>query len=560
MKKFLIIYISSALTGIVLHAQTNQHIKNLATLAKVWGFLKYYHPAAAKGNPDWDKELMKMIPMVKSSPSKKAFGKLMIDWYNSLPEARLSDKITQPNRSDSIEKIFDEAYISRYEVPRSLISQLIRLYLYHLPDTSRYITNRSGQYTLDYTKHTEEPFAGSVLPDEKHRLLALFRYWNIIEYFYPHKKSNVPHWDKVLFESIPEFIAASDSTKYRETFLELTTRLKDSHSFFSHPVWDRLKRFVYAPFRVIYADGRYFISESSYDSLMKSMDLMPGDEIVGVNGKTIAEKVSEVKPYTTGTNEMSFYRNICQQLFHGDTSRSIQIAINRNGVVLYRNITLFAGNDYSKYRRVIRPLWENIGNGIWHVRFCEIRRIDTLKKLFADIQQAKTVIWDMRGYPNFYISQAAKKGLFTQNPLCHISSNSILEFPGAFAVNKLPVLEPYARDTLQLPVYRGRMIVLVDENTLSLSESCAYELSFRDNTIVMGRQTAGTTGNITSVQYPGGISATFTAVGMKALKGRFSQGEGVKIDKEIKLNAATLLKYPDYILEMAYQEAQKESW
>jgi hypothetical protein len=228
--------------------------------------------------------------------------------------------------------------------------------------------------------------------------------------------------------------------------------------------------------------------------------------------------------------------------------------------VLNKSIILFAGNDYSKYHRITHPLWENMGNGIWHVRFCEIRKMDTLKKLFADIQQAKTVIWDMRGYPDFFISQAAKKGLFAQNPLCHISSNSILEFPGTFTVHTWPVLDANARDTLHLPVYRGRMIVLVDEYTQSLSESCAYELSFRDNTIVMGRQTAGTTGNVTGVEYPGGIEATFTAVGMKALNGRFSEGEGVKIDKKIKLNAANLLEYPDYILEMAYEEAQKELW
>src|SRR5678815_5215483 len=61
MKKFLSVFIIAVLTNITLHAQTNQQIKNLATLARVWGFLKYYHPDAAKGNPDWDKELVRMI-------------------------------------------------------------------------------------------------------------------------------------------------------------------------------------------------------------------------------------------------------------------------------------------------------------------------------------------------------------------------------------------------------------------------------------------------------------------------------------------------------------------
>jgi hypothetical protein len=559
MKKFFSVFIFAFLTSITLHTQTVLQINNLAALAKVWGFLKYYHPDAAKGNPDWDKELVRMIPLAKSEATEDAFNKLITDWFHSLPKAKLSATITQL-KSDSIERIFDENDIAHFGVPKPLADELTLLYLYHKPASSKYITNRVEGHTLDYIKHKEEPFATPALPDEEHRLLALFRYWNIINYFYPHKKSNAPNWDEVLTEFIPRLIAAKDSTKYRETFLVLTTRLKDSHSFFSHPVWERLKRYVYAPFRVIYIDGRYYISGSRYDSLMKAMDLKAGDEIVGVNGKTIAERVNELRPYTTGTNELSFYRNICQQLFQADTNRSIQIDINRDGKVLNKTAILFSGSENTMHRRITRPLWENMGNGIWHVRFCEIRKMDTLKKLFSDIQQAKTVIWDMRAYPDFLISQAAKKGLFEQNPICHITSNSILEFPGSFLVHTWPVLDPNANDALQLPVYKGRMIVLVDEYTQSLSESCAYELSFRKNTIVMGRQTAGTTGNVTGVKYPGGIEATFTAVGTKALNGRFSEGNGVKIDKEIKLNRANLIEYRDYFLEMAYQEAQKELW
>lgn len=41
-------------TTINAQAQTNIHVSQLATLGKVWGFLKYYHPAIAKGKTDWD--------------------------------------------------------------------------------------------------------------------------------------------------------------------------------------------------------------------------------------------------------------------------------------------------------------------------------------------------------------------------------------------------------------------------------------------------------------------------------------------------------------------------
>jgi len=559
MKNFFYIFVIAILSTPTIHAQTAQQIKNLATFGKVWGFLKYYHPEAAKGNPDWDQELISKIPVVKAATSKTAFDKLMIDWYHSLPNAKLADHVTQLKECDTIEKVFDETNIPKLDIPKSLINELTRLYLYHLPGSSRYITDHVGPYTLDYTKHTEDPFDEPALPGEEHRLLALFRYWNIIEYFYPHKKLNAPGWEKLLPEFIPRFIAARDSTTYRETFFALTTKLKDSHSFFNTPVWDRLHYYMNAPFKVIYIDGKYYIGESRYDSLMKAMDLKMGDEIVGINSKPIAERINELKPYTTGTNELSFYRNIGQRLFNTDTTRLFQITISRKGKLFTRTLSLIARNEFSKFRRDPLPLWQNFGKGIWLVRFCDIRKIDTLKKLFNDLQQATTVIWDMRSYPDFAVSQAAKKGLFEDNPLCQWTSNSIVEYPGTFRKHAWPILDD-SKNILNLPVYKGRMIVLVNEFTQSLSESCAFELSFRKNTIVMGRQTAGTTGNVVAVDFPGGIDAWFTAVVVKGMNDRFTEGGGVKIDKEIKLKPNHLVESPDYILERAYQEAQKELW
>jgi len=83
-------------------------------------------------------------------------------------------------------------------------------------------------------------------------------------------------------------------------------------------------------------------------------------------------------------------------------------------------------------------------------------------------------------------------------------------------------------DDFKLPLYKGKMIVLVNDQTQSLAESVAYELSQRPNTIIMGRQTAGTTGNILFVDYPGGIEASFTGVRSEGLNGSFSEGQRCK--------------------------------
>ena len=44
--------------------------EKLASLCKVWGFLKYYHPNVAKGNFNWDEQLLNTLPKIINLPSR----------------------------------------------------------------------------------------------------------------------------------------------------------------------------------------------------------------------------------------------------------------------------------------------------------------------------------------------------------------------------------------------------------------------------------------------------------------------------------------------------------
>jgi hypothetical protein len=53
----------------------------------------------------------------------------------------------------------------------------------------------------------EQPYSNS-FPNENLRLLALYRCWNIIHYFFPYKYLTDKNWDEVLREYIPKFMNA----------------------------------------------------------------------------------------------------------------------------------------------------------------------------------------------------------------------------------------------------------------------------------------------------------------------------------------------------------------
>ena len=61
--------------------------------------------------------------------------------------------------------------------------------------------------------------------------MGLFRFWNVIQYYFPYKYLIESDWNIILREFIPLFIDASDDKlAYKLLVLKHATRIDDSHS------------------------------------------------------------------------------------------------------------------------------------------------------------------------------------------------------------------------------------------------------------------------------------------------------------------------------------------
>lgn len=81
---------------------------------------------------------------------------------------------------------------------------------------------RTGElYYIGNTKEenpefkNENPYESMHYPDAGFSLLALFRYWNTIQYYFPYRNLIDRNWNDVLLEFIPEFLNAPDEIHYR---------------------------------------------------------------------------------------------------------------------------------------------------------------------------------------------------------------------------------------------------------------------------------------------------------------------------------------------------------
>jgi hypothetical protein len=62
--------------------------QKLAATAKIWGFLKYYHPNVADGSQNWDDQLFQILPKVEEAQSEEAFSLVIENWITSLGEIK----------------------------------------------------------------------------------------------------------------------------------------------------------------------------------------------------------------------------------------------------------------------------------------------------------------------------------------------------------------------------------------------------------------------------------------------------------------------------------------
>ena len=173
----------------------------------------------------------------------------------------------------------------------------------------------------------------SSFPNTSCRLLALFRYWNIVQYFFPYKYLTEKNWDEVLKIYIPSFILSKTELDYQLSVLQLTSEINDTHAAHLQGAMkvDSLRGGMQAPFRVQFIENKLVVTYY-YDSELKGKaGLEVGDFITHVNGKKIEYIVDSIKSYYPASNEEVRKMNLANDLVRSN-SNTIHIDYNSSGI------------------------------------------------------------------------------------------------------------------------------------------------------------------------------------------------------------------------------------
>ncbi len=521
--------------------------ENLYVLAKVWGFLKYHHPDVARGKDNFDNELFKIIQPVTNAPNTEKRNELLLNWINSLGnemDYRLSKElpVKDVHITPNLAWINDKHIFSD-----DLISKLNSIYAHRNRSDNAYIKLMPG--VLNPNFDGEEKYTAMAGDDDGLRMLGLFRYWNIIEYFYPSKYLIKENWDYVLKEFIPQFAADRTSLHYKLHCLKLINRIHDTHASISGD--KEVGGYFgtnYSGVKTRMIHGKLIVTLIVDSTLAKGDLIQVGDEILTVNGKAIAQCHKDMEQILCASNPSAADRNFASAFLLRGIGDSLAITYDHEGVVKNGRLKLYPMQTFNaaamkKYNA--GPTYKLLNDSIGYITLATIKAID-LKTIFTTFENTKGIVIDIRNYPSEFMPFEMAKYIKPEPSPFVKFTNGNIDNPGLFTFKYT-----ISNGSKNKDYYKGKIVILVDESTQSQAEYTTMALRTAPNAIVMGSQTAGADGNVSPVPFPGGFSSYISGIGVFYPHGKETQGIGIVPDIEVKPTQQGIKSGIDELLEKA---------
>lgn len=536
---------------IIIPPLSAEAINNLELLGRIWGFVKYHHPAIAEGNYNWDYELFRVLPAYLDAKTNNERDNVLVTWlakYGAIPVC----KKCKPAPNDAVLKP-DLTWIDNSNLSNDLKSKLKNIYTNRTQGENYYIAHWPKVGNPDF-KH-EDAYYYMTYPDDGFRLLSIYKYWNMIQYFSPNKAITNKKWDTVLKEYIPKFINAKDALQYELAATQLVGELNDSHAILTSGAGklQALRGNNLAPFRAQFIEDKFVVTDYYNPEFSGVAKLKIGDIITHINGKSIQSIVDSLRSYYPASNDAVMLRDMSGDLLRSE-KQTINITYLSNYEVKEQEVTLYGRQQLNMYyaykvnkdEKGFKMLDGNIG----YITLGNIKDTD-VAEIKRSLKDAKGIVIDIRNYPSIYVPYTLSPWFVSKNTPFVKFTHGNADNPGEFTFTK-PDEVPRSADH-----YKGKVVLLVNEVSQSAAEYAAMALRAGENTTVIGSTTAGADGNVSSIALPGGLATRISGIGIYYPDGKETQRVGIIPDMTVKPTIEGIKKGKDEVLEKAIEIINK---
>ena len=543
-------------SGVALSHLSDTQIQNLTKLAKVWGFLKYHHPSVTAGEHHWDYDLFRVLPQVLSAPDNAAANAVILSWATGFGAVTQCTACAALNTADlylspSLDWISDEAALG------SSLSQFLRdVYKNRSPDSQFFVSLATSASNPSF--ENEPPYPNVRLPDSGYQILALFRFWNMVQYFYPNRDimggdpaHAQQYWDEVLQSSIPRIALASDAVSYQQELMRFITAINDTHANLWSSITVRPPMGQCGlPVEIRFIEGLPVVNRYLSESYGRASGLLRGDVIEELDSVPIGDLVQQLRPFYADSNEAARLRDIGRYLTRG-TCASTSVKVRRAGLDVSVStarvpVDLLNLNVLSTHDRD-GDTFQRLSEDVAYLKLSSVVAANSA----SYVRQAagtKGLVIDIRNYPSEFV-------VYTLGSLLVSNSTPFVRFtkgdasnPGAFHWMAPITLTPAQ------PHYSGKVVILVDEITQSQAEFTTMAFRTAPGAIVIGSTTAGADGDVSLIPLPGGLSSYISGIGVFYPDNRPTQRVGIIPDIEVKPTVLGIQSGRDELLDEAVRQ------
>lgn len=564
-----ILIISLLITSTISAQLTGFSDRELFTLGKVWGLMKYYHPAVSQGKLDWDGILLETF----ENKSKQNLNDITTQWFTTANQSKFDVIVKKDNKCDSITlRNFDSSWIEKLKNIQTQNKVKLSNLVSQPKNIGSFYSN-PVENSIRFSSSNEKVYDQFSV---ENKMLDLFRIWNAIEYFYPYKYLLDHQWDAVLKKYIPIFRKINNEQDYKSAVMQLGAELQDSHTelekTYQYDVLGKLS----SPFIFQVVDNNVLITGIKDEPKMKKANLEAGDLITKINGKSVLKSIDEKSKYISFSNESVKLREAYSYLFSGNEEIISVEGIKNNGKAFKTTV--------ERTKRIFNNEWDKDGIPNYQLAYkgktyeyltynqAESRlnpsfflddkiyfefaslKGNEIPALMEKYKNSKGMVFDIRGYNNSAALLKIFDYLFSKPQHFGIKTQADFNQPGKFCFVDQIINDDYKFAGKENPdAYKGQVIVLINEYTQSAAEMWAMIFKKIPGVIFVGSQTAGADGNKTSIKLTNGNELVFSGLGIYYPDGNETQRIGIKPDIIVRPTVQSIRNKEDILLLKAFE-------
>lgn len=538
------------------HAQTPSYREKLFYTCKIWGFVKYFHSEVSTCQVNWDSVLVSHLPAVKNVISEDDFNNELIAMLNAAGPMDLASTPSPDTLPAELKRNLNFGWLQDNLLREDVRTMLDTVKNNFRPHNQCWVRNNVNTPNVGWLIFPHDSLMINSntdldYPDEFTRLLILFKYWNIINYFNPYNYVLDVSCDSLLFNHVTEIADAPAPRDFYLLIKKIAKGLNDAHA-------EGLTASSNIPFpeyycpsiNLTYTGNKYIVCATTYLS-----GLRRGDELVAINGLTPQQMEDSLRPYVSAGDSSVFHRFMCSYLLTGPMNSQVSVTYadssgNLHTFTPYR--TRFISDpwftNYYPNDTLDNVKWKLFSCGTGYVNMGNLELAD-VSTMYNNLRNSPALIFDLRNYPNGTAWQIGNLMLPGWTCFAKLTIPSVT-YPGTFY---------WENDFLGFPdnqnAYQGKVIILHNEQTQSQAEYSCMILEAMPDVVKVGSQTAGADGNISYFRLAQDLSAGFTNLGVYYPNGDSTQRIGIVPDSLVYRTQEGIRKKRDEVLEKALEIA-----